>query len=278
MSFDDKVLVRTNLGTGTFKTKSQLLQDPSIVDGLELGGCTAMWDAAAKGLQALSRMECAEKILIVFTDGGDNASDTNMESVVAQVNGARKGTKVIFAGVGDGCGELERLRGASSRITISNSAGDDSLAVEIAFEEIADFCKLVTLDLYIPKSVKVGQPVEFILVLRNDTTSPLPDDAKIRLLRNGYFREARQSVAGLNADGASQKLKIKAQTDSEDLRDIKNTVEFTLEGTGIYKAWQFELPFYVFNAGLRELMPPVDKMENSYNILVGYWYRMTIAC
>jgi len=279
ISFSSSASLLTGGGSVTdlFEMKEDL-DFESVLDDIEACGMTAMWDAAERGLQALSRAKSAERILIVFTDGGDNcSSSSSLAKVVHQVNAARKGIRAVFAAVGtSGCGALEKLKGQSTRIQVLNkNTGDDYSAVTQVFEEVAELCKLVYLDLLWPEAaVDVGNTLQFSLEIKNNTTDCLPSDAKLRLVSDSYLRETHALVGGLSAGGI-MKINLTADTKSEELTDIRSSVDFVLESKDMYMIWRFELSFSMFNAGIRNIGPPVDRSESRFNILVSRFYCAT---
>jgi VWFA-related protein len=56
----------------------------SLLGGIFARGKTALYDALARGLDGLARGKHARQVLVVISDGGDNASATTLDDVMAR--------------------------------------------------------------------------------------------------------------------------------------------------------------------------------------------------
>ena len=67
-----------------FTSKTTVLAE-ALTRGLIMRGKTALYDAISSGLDYLDRGQQERKVLVVVSDGGDNASSTTLRDLLAQV-------------------------------------------------------------------------------------------------------------------------------------------------------------------------------------------------
>ena len=78
-----------------FTNDAQVLRG-ALADAISTRGRTALYDAIADGIEYLSSGQYERKVLVVVSDGGDNASETTFEEVLAKV----RASNVVIHAVG----------------------------------------------------------------------------------------------------------------------------------------------------------------------------------
>jgi VWFA-related protein len=109
LTFNDRV--RTVLPAGQDFTGDPHLLEMSLRDGLRTHGRTALYDAVAGGLAYVDRGHRLRKVLVVVSDGGDNASGATFERVAH----AAAASNTVIYGIAvldrtDGDGRPDRLK------------------------------------------------------------------------------------------------------------------------------------------------------------------------
>jgi len=84
------------------------------IRGISAGATTALYDAVEEGLRALKRGRHQKKVLVVITDGEDNASRIGFEDLLQQAKRAE--TQVYTIGMFAGMGFLDLLDPSDGRI------------------------------------------------------------------------------------------------------------------------------------------------------------------
>ena len=82
LAFNDSVSAAL-LATAPFTSEVAVLQD-ALRDTIRASGRTALFDAVAAGLDYLGRGRHERRVLVIVSDGGDNASRTTFEEVVTK--------------------------------------------------------------------------------------------------------------------------------------------------------------------------------------------------
>jgi VWFA-related protein len=102
-------------------------------------GRTALYDAVLAGLEYLSRASRARRVLVVVSDGGDNASQARREEVLrqAQASNAMIYTLGLRDAARPGEGDPGLLRDLAEATGGASFRPDDPREVEAALREIA---------------------------------------------------------------------------------------------------------------------------------------------
>ncbi|MCX6152626.1 MAG: VWA domain-containing protein [Candidatus Kapabacteria bacterium] len=133
-SFDDQIY---HLQDWT-KDKNLL---KSEVNGLSIGGGTAIWDAVNDGINKLSST-VPPKAIIVLSDGADNASNITFINLLQKVNGLTN-LPIYFIGLGFSNSIVDSIGRVNMQKLANNSKGkffsvNDTIAMANAFNTIAE--------------------------------------------------------------------------------------------------------------------------------------------
>jgi Ca-activated chloride channel homolog len=109
LTFNETVLPALPAGT-RFTNDARVLKQ-ALADTIKTRGRTALYDAIADGIEYLAGGQYERKVLVVISDGGDNASETTFEQILDKV----RASNVVIHAVGvvdpiDPDSNLKRLR------------------------------------------------------------------------------------------------------------------------------------------------------------------------
>ncbi|HEX9889783.1 MAG TPA: type II secretion system F family protein [Nitriliruptorales bacterium] len=105
------------------------------IQGLEAGGETALYDAVVLAADELGRLVDAQRNLVVFSDGGDTASQAELESAVAAAHAVDVPVSAVTLVTGESdLAALNRLTGATGGSTYQSA---DVAALDGAFTSVA---------------------------------------------------------------------------------------------------------------------------------------------
>jgi VWFA-related protein len=104
-------------------------------------GMTALYDAIAAGLEQLQKGKWDKKVLIVVSDGGDNASQRNLAQVLAMVN--QSNALIYTLGIFDVSDEDRNPRVLKQ---LSHASGGDAFFPK-TLEEILPICEHIAHDI-----------------------------------------------------------------------------------------------------------------------------------
>jgi VWFA-related protein len=94
LTFNDDV--RPALPPGTQFTSDPQVLRRALADTITTSGRTALYDAIADGIDYLASGQHERKVLVVVSDGGDNASETTFDRILTQV----RASNVVVHAVG----------------------------------------------------------------------------------------------------------------------------------------------------------------------------------
>jgi VWFA-related protein len=94
LTFNDDV--RPALPPGTQFTSDPQVLRQALADTITTRGRTALYDAIADGINYLASGQHERKVLVVVSDGGDNASETTFDRILTQV----RASNVVVHAVG----------------------------------------------------------------------------------------------------------------------------------------------------------------------------------
>ena len=104
-------------------------------------GMTALYDAIAAGLEQLQKGKWDKKVLIVVSDGGDNASKRNLAQVMSMVN---QSNAVIYTmGIFD---EIDEDRNPRVLKQLSRASGGEAFFPK-TLQEILPICEQIAHDI-----------------------------------------------------------------------------------------------------------------------------------
>jgi Ca-activated chloride channel homolog len=102
-----------------------------------ISGMTALYDAIAAGLEQLQRGKWDKKVLIVVSDGGDNASKRNLAQVLSAVN--QSNAMIYTLGIFD---EIDEDRNPRVLKQLSRSSGGEAFFPK-TLQEILPTCEQI---------------------------------------------------------------------------------------------------------------------------------------
>lgn len=104
-------------------------------------GETALYDAISAGLIHLQKSDCERKVLIVISDGGDNASHHSFEGLMKEVRGADAGIYAVGLFDGDDRDSNPRILNRLAR-----STGGEAFLPQVRSELVA-ICRRIAKDI-----------------------------------------------------------------------------------------------------------------------------------
>src|ERR1035437_8633996 len=134
-------------------------------------GMTALYDAIAVGLEQLQKGKWDRKVLIVVSDGGDNASKRNLAQIMSMVNQSNAG--IYTMGIFD---ETDEDRNPRALKQLSRASGGEAFFPE-TLEGILPICEQIAHDIrsqytisYIPTNKKQNGAYRAIDVKARETS------------------------------------------------------------------------------------------------------------
>ena len=173
----------------------------AALNGVPANGRTALYDALAAGLTHLRRATLEKKVLIVVSDGGDNASHHTLDEVLESAG--RSDAIIYTVGLFDDYDEDRNPR-VLRRIARA-TGGETFLPVEL--DKVVPICRRIAEDIrnqytigYVPSNPKLDGTYRTILVTATD-----PRGGKFRVrTRAGY-------IAGPDREGSARVAREKVQ-------------------------------------------------------------------
>jgi Ca-activated chloride channel homolog len=138
VNFNEKVSLGL-AGPAPFSDSSRDLED--AIAKMPSGGMTALYDAIARGLDGLQGGNRDRKVLIVVSDGGDNASKRNLDAVM---NLAGQSSAVIYTlGLFD---ESDEDRNPGVLKSLARATGGEAF-IPKQLGEVAPICERIASDI-----------------------------------------------------------------------------------------------------------------------------------
>lgn len=155
----------------------------SVLDAAELGGRTALYDAVALGLKQLPLSRAERRVLIVVTDGGDNASRLKYGAV----RDLARASQAVIYGIGLTGAQLQEENPENLKRLCRESGGtahfpSATADIEAVMMEIARDLRAQYTIGFTPTAGRPGRTFHTIKV-----TAVSPTGAKLRVrTRSGY--------------------------------------------------------------------------------------------
>ena len=181
---------RVTLGLPTAKLFSASVPElEKALNGVPAFGMTALYDAIAEGLAHLKKASCQKKVLIVISDGGDNASQRKLPQVL---DVAEHSDAIIYTiGLFD---EYDADQNPAVLRKIARATGGEAF-FPAANSEIVPICERIAADIrhqytigYSPSKAKLDNTYRAIRV-----TASRPHGGRLVVrTREGYFAPAER--------------------------------------------------------------------------------------
>jgi Ca-activated chloride channel homolog len=175
----------------------QLAQLEVALSGIRANGETALYDAVAASLDHLKKGNRDKKVLIVVSDGGDNASKHNLTEIMAKVG--RPGVILYTIGIFD---QQDEDRNPQVLKQLAQNTGGEAFLPE-SLQEVTPICERIAHDIrnqytiaYVPTNRK---PDGTYRVIQVKASAPGRGRLSVRT-RTGYYAPLAASPAAKAID------------------------------------------------------------------------------
>ncbi len=175
-SFSDRNKIKISPSEFT-NNRDELMR--ALREDLQFGNPTALWDATDRSMDALTGVD-GRRVVLVFTDGGDNHSDLSQNDVLSR---ARAGEFMIYA------------IGLRSRVRGQGVTQPDKGLRKVADETGGGYFELERTDELNSTFSRVAQELhsQYVLGFSPQTLDGKTHELEVRVTRPGLVARARKS-------------------------------------------------------------------------------------